>query len=191
MGATRSVQQGFSLIELLVALLVVVLLTSLVSLGVGGGGYGQKVNDEARFFVNSMALVQTEAELSGADHGMLLSLDLSEDHYSGEWLRRYDQGWSEPRGFDTEVQRFTFLPEVRVDLTLEGQAPIDFEADAKEMRPEELRRPQLVLFAGGEVTPGALDWVDRQTNELLYRVEWDLFGRFTMMPKGIPENDDE
>ncbi|EED35353.1 hypothetical protein NOR51B_1298 [Luminiphilus syltensis NOR5-1B] len=44
--------------------------------------------------------------------------------------------------------------------------------------------PQIVFFAGGEVTPGQLDWVDRATGNLLYRLQWDLFGRSELLPGG-------
>ena len=29
-----------------------------------------------------------------------------------------------------------------------------------------------------------LEWLDNQTGEVLYRLEWDLLGRMVLMPKG-------
>ena len=46
--------------------------------------------------------------------------------------------------------------------------------------------PQIVMWAGGEMTPGSLDWIDELTGELAYRLEWDLLGRMTTLPKGEP-----
>jgi hypothetical protein len=42
------------------------------------------------------------------------------------------------------------------------------------------------MWAGGEVTPGSIEWLDDRTGELLYRLEWDLLGRMTELPYGEP-----
>ena len=34
------------------------------------------------------------------------------------------------------------------------------------------------------MTPGALEWIDQKTGERLYRLEWDLLGRMTLLPRG-------
>ena len=39
------------------------------------------------------------------------------------------------------------------------------------------------------MTPGALEWLDNQTGEVLYRLEWDLLGRMVLMPKGSELDD--
>ena len=65
-------------------------------------------------------------------------------------------------------------------LTLEGQPDIEFEEYDPELNPT----PQIVAWAGGEMTPGALDWIDLKTGELRYRLEWDLLGRMTFLPRG-------
>ena len=46
-----------------------------------------------------------------------------------------------------------------------------------------------LLFAGGEMTPGELDWIDQRSGQLLYRLRWDLLGRMTLMPKGQEPDD--
>ena len=48
---------------------------------------------------------------------------------------------------------------------------------------------QIILFAGGEMTPGELDWIDERSGDLLYTLRWDLFGRMTFLPKGIEPDD--
>ena len=68
----RVLAGGFSLIELLITVLVIVLLTSVVSLNVGDGGRRAKQEDLARHFANVMAYAQAEAEMSGVDHGLYL-----------------------------------------------------------------------------------------------------------------------
>ena len=61
---------GFSLIEMLVVVLVIVLLTSVVSLNVGSGGSVIERDQTARRLASLMAHAQVEAEFSGADHGL-------------------------------------------------------------------------------------------------------------------------
>jgi hypothetical protein len=41
-----------------------------------------------------------------------------------------------------------------------------------------------VTWAGGEMTPGYLEWLDVRTGDLLYRLEWDLLGRMRLLPRG-------
>ena len=89
----RVLAAGFSLIELLITVLVIVLLTSVVSLNVGDGGRRAKQEDLARHFANVMAYAQAEAEMSGVDHGLYLQQGgRGERRYEAHWLRRYDQG---------------------------------------------------------------------------------------------------
>lgn len=180
----RSAAGGFSLIELLVALLVIVMLTSLVSLNVGNGGRDIQLADSVRLLADTMAYVQSEAEMSGADYGLYLSVDDAgfEPVIRGQWLRAYDQGWAAPRG-SAEVLAEFYAPDVtRLALTLDGQADIELALQDPEVMP----KPQLVFFAGGEVTPGTIDFIDQQTSELLYRLQWDLLGRSELLPKGEP-----
>lgn len=178
----RRPQAGFSLIELLVAVLVVVLLTGVVALGVGSGGRDIEVADEARLLAATLAYAQSEAELAGADHGLFLSVDVStgERRYRGDWLRRFDQGWFEPRGSTEVLAPFQFADGVELTLSLDGQADAELAVPDDELLPV----PQIVLFAGGEVTPGEIDWHDRASGELLYRLRWDLFGRSELLPRG-------
>jgi hypothetical protein len=97
------------------------------------------------------------------------------------WLRRYDQGWAEPLSRNTAFEDVFFEPDIELELRLDEQPPVDIEALEDDTNPP----PQLILFAGGEVTPGELDWIDLRSGDLLYRLRWDLFGRMTFMPKGI------
>ncbi|HBQ02648.1 MAG TPA: general secretion pathway protein GspH [Halieaceae bacterium] len=175
-------QTGFSLIEMLAVVFVVVLLTSLVSLNVGSGSSDISRENKVREVAALLGYALTEAELSGTDHGLLIHrLDGFEGSYGGLWLRRYDQGWAEPLSRNTAFEDVFFEPDIELELRLDEQPPVDIEALEDDTNPP----PQLILFAGGEVTPGELDWIDLRSGDLLYRLRWDLFGRMTFMPKGI------
>jgi len=178
---------GFSLIELLITVFVIVLLTSIVSLNVGGGGRDLERDESARHFVSLMAYVQSEAEMSGADHGLYLQQDRAgTPHYEAHWLRRYDQGWAEPRGSAQLLQPMVLDRDIELWLSLSSDPDVEIVERDPELRPS----PQVVFFASGEVTEGELDWMARDTGDLLFRIRWDLFGRTELLPGG-QETDDQ
>ena len=50
--------------------------------------------------------------------------------------------------------------------------------------------PQVVLYASGETTPGYLE-LRSDEGEVLWLMEWDLLGRFSLLRRGIAEDEDE
>ena len=41
-----------------------------------------------------------------------------------------------------------------------------------------------MFYASGETTVGSIDVRRRADGELLWRIQWDLLGRFTVLPRG-------
>ena len=182
----RVLAAGFSLIELLITVLVIVLLTSVVSLNVGDGGRRAKQEDLARHFANVMAYAQAEAEMSGVDHGLYLQQGgRGERRYEAHWLRRYDQGWAEPRGSADALAPITLDEGIELWLSLADDPDVEILARDAELRPS----PQIVFFASGEVTEGELDWVLRNTGDVLVRIRWNLFGETELLPEGREPDD--
>lgn len=180
--------RGFSLIELLVAVFIIVLLTGVVSLNVGTGGAGLRLEDEVRHIASLLSYASVESELSAADHGLLLTQlpDESEPRYQGVWLRRYQQGWLAPRANAEVLGNTIFDTGAELRLTLDGQPEVAILPHNPDLNPS----PQILLLAGGEMTPGALDWLEPTRGAILYRLEWDGLGRMTLLPKGeIPRDD--
>ena len=184
LGMSSSTPRGFSFIELLVAILVIVLLTGVVSLNVGRGGAELQLEGEVRYLANLLSFSGAEAGLSAADHGLLIAADstVQGTRYQGIWLRRFDQGWASPRASTDVFVPFIFMAGTELLLTLEGQPSVEIPMYDPTLNPA----PQIVMWAGGEMTPGSLDWIDELTGELAYRLEWDLLGRMTTLPKGEP-----
>ena len=85
----------------------------------------------------------------------------------------------------TLFEDLEFESGVELELQLEEQPLVDFEILEEDTNPP----PQIILFAGGEVTPGELTWIDDRTGDLLYILRWDLFGRMQFLPKGIEPDD--
>lgn len=178
----RAGSRGFSFIELLVAVFVIVLLTGIVTLNVGRGGAGLRLADEVRYVANLLTMASTEAGLSASDHGLLIARarEVATERYRGIWLQRFDQGWASPRVNADIFAPLDFEAGIELGLTLDGQPDLEIKKYDPELNPT----PQIVAWAGGEMTPGALEWIDQKTGEVLYRLEWDLLGRMTLLRGG-------
>lgn len=185
--------QGFSLLELLVALIVVVLITSLVTLGVGSGGEGVRVDSQVRNLADVASYALDEAQMTGQDHGLLLREEFNdgERQFSYSWQRRNLEGWVDipPRQEVFAAQRFP--PGIELELELEDAPVAELNLDQDEEEDEERSRsPQVVFYASGETMAGAIDVRDTVSGDLLWRVEWDMLGRMQLMLRGIPEEEE-
>ena len=84
-------QRGFSLLELLVALIVVVLVTTLVNLSVSSGGQDIQLQGQVLNLADVASYALDEAQMSGVDFGLLLQEEEQsggEIIYSYRWLQR-------------------------------------------------------------------------------------------------------
>ena len=71
-------QAGFSLLEMLVTLIVIVLITSLVSLAINSGGQEIQLEAKVRNLGEVAAYAVDEAQLIGRDYGLLLQQEVVE-----------------------------------------------------------------------------------------------------------------
>lgn len=193
MSARRSAgtAQGFSLVEMLVVLFVVVLLTGLVSLSVDSGA-GDRILRER---VEALAAVATyaldEAQFVGSDFGLLFTRGLNaagEDVTRAHWRQRLPAGWRAPPAQGEVFAPIEFPGEVELDLVLDGaQVVLDDAAAAAAQRG---RAPQWLLLSSGETQAGELSLRERRSGELLWRLDWDALARFDSRPGDRPSNID-
>lgn len=181
--------QGFSLVEMLVVLFVVVLLTGLVSLSVDSGA-GDRILRER---VEALAAVATyaldEAQFVGSDFGLLFTRGLNaagEDVTRAHWRQRLPAGWRAPPAQGEVFAPIEFPGEVELDLVLDGaQVVLDDAAAAAAQRG---RAPQWLLLSSGETQAGELSLRERRSGELLWRLDWDALARFDSRPGAQPSN---
>mgnify|MGYP001815490451 CR=1 FL=1 len=175
-------QGGFSLLELLVTLIVVVLITSLVTLNVGSGSRDIQLEAQLRDIAGVAAYALDEAQMLGIDYGLLLYQDYDDSQpvYAFAWRERREQGWRQPDSGKDIFAPGVLPADIELQLELEG-VPLEELSLASE---SEQVAPQVVLYASGEVSAGAILVRSRESGDLLWRVEWDLLGRFQLLRRG-------
>jgi len=186
-AAASGYQPGFSLLELLVTLFVVVLITSLVTLNMTSGGYDIRLEAKVRNLADVASYALDEAQMSGRDYGLLLQqLDVDgEVVYSYSWRERLPEGWRQADSGKEVFAEQQLPPEVELLLELEDVPVAEISLGGG----EEEAAPQVVLYASGETTAGAIEVRRRETSELLWRVQWDLLGRFELLRRGEEEEE--
>ena len=187
-----SQQRGFSLLELLVALMVVVLVTTLVNLSVSPGGQDIKLESMVREFADVASYALDEAQMSGVDYGVLLQEEQSagETVYSIRWLQRQLEGWEAPASGVEMFATRQLPPGIELELQLEDAPVVELSLDEDAMEDEDRIQPQVVFYSSGETTVGALDLRDIESGDLLWRIEWDLLGRFELLRRGRIEEEE-
>ena len=103
-------------------------------------------------------------------------------YYRYSWRERRPEGWRQP---ELDVDIFgarNFPPEIELQLVLEDLPVPELTTDPDAIDPT----PQVVFYASGETTPGFIELRQRDTGDMLWLVEWDLLGRFTLLLRGEP-----
>ncbi len=191
-------QRGFSLLELLVALMVIVLVTTMVNLSVNSGGQDIQLESMVRNLADVGSYALDEAQMTGVDYGFLIEEEQAagETSYSYRWLERYIDAkenieeWREPASGKEVFAQQRLPPGIALELELEDAPEVELSPDDK-LDEEEKITPQVVLYASGEMTVGAINVRQLSDGELLWRIQWDLFGRFDVLRRGEPDEEDE
>jgi len=191
-------QRGFSLLELLVALMVIVLVTTMVNLTVSSGGQDIQLESLVRNLADTGSYALDEAQMTGVDYGLLIEEEQAEGQtsYSYRWLERYIdtqeniEEWREPASGKEVFARQQLPQGVALELELEDAPVVELSLDDA-LDEEEKITPQVVLYASGETTVGAINVRQLSDGELLWRIQWDLFGRFDVLRRGVADEEDE
>ena len=77
-------------------------------------------------------------------------------------------------------------------VKLQMTTPFDLRLDQElEVNGQRTPSPQVIFYASGETTPAIMSWVDSDSGDLLWELEWDLVGRIELRRRGIPNDDEE
>jgi type II secretion system protein H len=170
---------GFSLIEMLVVLFVVVLMTSLVTLNVNSGARERELQERLETLMAVADYALDEARFTGSEFGLLFVLDTSErgePQVTAHWRQRLAAGWRPPESSGEVFTPIEFPPGVRLQLLLSDQEVI--LADEAAARPLSGATPQWLLLPSGETEPGELTLLKRDNDALQWRLRWDALARF-------------
>lgn len=171
--------RGFSLIEMLVVLFVVVLMTSLVSLNVTSGSGDRELRGQVETLAAVASYALDEAQFSGSDFGVLFVNSANargELTMTAHWRQRLPQGWREPQRSRDIFKPIQFSAETRLQLSLDGVEVLALDVDAADPRAGVV--PQWLLVASGETQSGELLIRSRDTDDMLWRLRWDPLARF-------------
>jgi len=175
--------RGFSLLELLVTLFVIVLVTSMVALNVGSGDRDILLQAAVEEVADSANYALDEAQFSGMNYGMQLRREYQQGQWQVyiEWYEEGPTGWRSPES-GKDVFAPMALPE-GVEIQLESDGVVQ---DEEVVQPAlDGPQPQVVLYASGETVPGAIDIREADGGELVWRIEWNMLGDFRALRGGL------
>ncbi len=158
-------QQGFTLLELMVVLVIIGVILSFVSLSPGGDSRAEQMQREAQRLVALLGMASEEAVLRSEQ----LAVRFGENEY--EFLILRGGLWQTLD--DDEILRLRELPKgIELRLELDENPPPGLSA-------EDAEAPQVFLLSSGEMTPFALTLSARES-EHRFQIRASLLGRLEL-----------
>lgn len=158
--------QGFSLLELIIVLLIIGIVISFITLKVDTGDEDTRL--AARRLTALMNLTLEDAVLHGDEY----ALQIAGNSYA--FLRLQEGKWAVIEDDDMLRQRL-FPDNVRISLVLEGE-DIPQEALNSDSKPHS---PRIYLLSSGEMTPFAIT-LRSQSHDRIYKIEGRGFGKIEL-----------
>lgn len=188
MVSRRGYSGGFSLLEMLLVLFVIVVLTSLVTLNVNTGSKTRVAQDALESLRRSAVYALDEAQFGGRDFGLLLVRgEVVGAELRFVWRERLPQGWRSPEQ-SRDIFTTIDLPDTVILILDDGVVvPLEPSAAVESLG----AAPQWLLLASGETQAGELLWRDESGVEQLWRLRWDALGRFELLRGDEEEGDVE
>ncbi len=174
-------QAGLSLLELLLVLVVVGLIVTVAGLSVTSGSRPYAIEAAVTGFSRIAEYAMDEAQLSGADMGLLFEVrnDASDVRYSYVWMQRQGLEWVRTQRAEELFTRRDFPAGLVLELEIEGSA-----LNLLEQAADNSVLPQVIFYSSGATTPGLLRWLDSDNGDLLWQLEWDLIAQMDLRRRG-------
>jgi len=142
---SRSPQQGFTLLELMVVVVIAGLLFTLAVLSINTNTAEDTLKQEAQRFERLLQLLLEEAVLKGEDY----AIEMAPREY--RFLRLVQNRWTPIE--DDRLLRLRQLPqEMELELAVEDTS-IVFGGDSTGEDDSESLKPQVFVLSSGEITP--------------------------------------
>jgi general secretion pathway protein H len=173
----HDLQQGFTLLEVLMVVLLVGILSSVVMLSVGAGGAERHLREESDRLATLLEQAAMEAVMQNQEFG----LRLADDGYAFLCLNEGKQEWDYCQ--DSIFRERTLAEGLELRLLKQGdlkEVPrISDESEAPRRDGEEGLRltPDIFLLSSGEASAASLEIRVQETPELRSEISVDAIGR--------------
>ncbi|RLV60781.1 type II secretion system protein GspH [Parashewanella curva] len=187
----RCSQQGFTLLEIMVVVLLMGLMAATVTLSFNTSTPEQKLEKKAKQFMATTELVINETILSGQFLGIVIEPDGY--HYvvyhDSQWQPLTNDRILTERKLDDGMSLSVVVDGLPLKQSDEDRSDDIFENDDDKFNIDEsvqpkkkLPTPQIMLFPSGELSPFELTFAmrDQQGNEHDQLVAGDALGRLTL-----------
>lgn len=172
-------QRGFSLIEILVALFVIVMLTSLVTLNLSSPERDRMAEDSAHTIASLLDYALEEAQYSGYEYGVFLSASEQDDLTAKLTFKRFERSGWVSLSDSILTGPIEIADGVSLELWVEGER-IDLVPIPQDVANW---RPSIRMWPSGEMTAGRAVISDTSEGSLQgWEVDWTLFGGATVTP---------
>ena len=172
-------QRCFSLIEILVALFVIVMLTSLVTLNLSSPERDRMAEDSAHTIASLLDYALEEAQYSGYEYGVFLSASEQDDLTAKLTFKRFERSGWVSLSDSILTGPIEIADGVSLELWVEGER-IDLVPIPQDVANW---RPSIRLWPSGEMTAGRAVISDTSEGSLQgWEVDWTLFGGATVTP---------
>jgi general secretion pathway protein H len=156
----RADQNGFTLIEILVVLIIVGLLAALAVFNMAGSSQQRELESQVRELYLLMQTAQEQAVLNNLEMGLLLEED-------GYRFVAFQDKTGESKSSGERIFHKRTLPEwLTVTQYIESDAPRLASA-------EDRLRPDVVFFSSGETTPFEIEFTLGRDTDLMHVVASD------------------
>ena len=154
-------QNGFTLLELLVVVVIVAILFTYTTLAIRSDSPEEIIKKEAQRMERLVQLALEEAILRGEEYGIEIFLDgyrfLRFDVTENRWLPLSDDKILRQRELPLEMELEMNLEDTEIVIELASEPmseqELDLNIDNDENDEDEKAKPQIFLLSSGEITP--------------------------------------
>lgn len=157
----RLVQNGFTLIELIVVIVIIAILFTYTTLAIRGNSPADAIKEEARRLERLIELALEESILRGDEYGIEIFID------GYRFLSRIDEQWQPitqdailrerqlPGDMELEahLEDSPLVVDLSTDPLSDDQADLDESSEAEEATTAEKIYPHIYLLTSGEIAP--------------------------------------